>query len=264
MDAMLAAEDTSRSADDWSFLTDSLLRAEGLPATAFDLLKVLATKPKLLVRCLFRLESTPRQLLWQLDDELPFSWLMIRRDIWLTEYRLVFDRLCDQLAEYVDADQFARDYIISILNEGNKWFPALYTVNCDIGFQMQGNGIPNAIVAAAREKRNDKTQEQLTLRYSMNDWPKGDGRLQWKNELERGELLDDLAIWQQEGRWPRERQPIFDTPVAAAWCCFASEPTDRTTFLVRRIRAHDPEWFDLAYEAAWFQLALMQDEGRIE
>ena len=263
MDAMLAAEDTIQSTDDWSFLTDTLLRAEGLPATSFDLLKVLATKSELLVRCMFRLESTPRQLLWRLDDDLPFSWLMIRRDIWLAEYRLAYDRLRDQLAGVMDADKIARNQIISILKEGNRWFPALYTVNCDIGFQMQGHRVPETVVAAAIEKRDDKTQEQLTLRYSMNDWPKGDGRLQWRYELERGELLDDLTIWQQDGRSPRERQPIFDTPVAAAWCCFASEPTDRTTFLVRSVRAHDPEWFDVAYEAAWFQLALMQDEGQI-
>ena len=261
LDAMIAAEDTRQVEDEWSFLTDALLCAEGLPATAFDLLKVLARKPRLLVRCMLRLESAPRQLLWRLDDELPFSWLMIRRDIWWTEALQALDRFREQLHGLDDGVQIARNHIGSILTEGADRFHGLYTVSCDIGFRLRGRAVPDPIVDDARKKRDDKTQEQLTLRYNMNDWPKSNGRREWSEELEQGQSLHDLAIWQQEGEL-RERQPIFDTPVAAAWCCFGSKPTDRTTFLVKRIRAHDPEWFDLAYEAAWLQLALMQDRSK--
>ena len=50
MNAMLAHEDTDRAEGEWSFLNDSLLQAEGLPATAVDLLRVLITKPRLLSR----------------------------------------------------------------------------------------------------------------------------------------------------------------------------------------------------------------------
>lgn len=264
IDSMLTAEDTNRRADDWSFLTDVLLGAEGLPATAFDLLKVLGTKPNVLVRCMFRLESTPRQLLWRLDDELPFSWLMIRRDVWLTETRHAFDHLRDQLDGVPSGIQIARSHIVSILKEGADRFGGLCTVSCDVGFQLRGHErLPADIVDDARRKRDQKTQEQLSYRYAMNDWPTGDGRREWAQTLEQGARLDSIGVWQREGRRPRERQPIFDTPIAAAWCCFASRPTDRTAFMVKRIRAHDPEWFDVAYEAAWFQLALMQDEGRI-
>ena len=63
MDDMLTDGDSEPGEEEWSFLTDSLLRAEGLPATALDLCRVLVTKPRLLVRSLFRLESAPRQLL---------------------------------------------------------------------------------------------------------------------------------------------------------------------------------------------------------
>ena len=262
MDAMLDTEDTHRVEEEWSFLTDSLLCAEGLLATELDLLKVLVTKPKPLVRCMFRLESTSRQLLWRLDDELPFCWLLIQREIWWTEARQAFDRLRDQLASVPDGDQMARDYIASILSEGTDRLRGLYTVACDIGFRLMGGRVPDPIVEEARKKRDDKTQEQLNLRYSMDDWPTGDGRHEWVDELEQGQLLDELAIWQHKDE-PRKRQPVFDTPVVAAWCCFHSKPTDRTTFLVKRIRTHDPEWFDLAYEAAWFQFASMQDKSNI-
>ena len=80
-------------------------------------------------------------------------------------------------------------------------------------------------------------------------------------ELENGKLLDRLNIWQDpNAHW--SRQPLFDTPIAAAWCCFLSKPTDRTVFFVKHIRAYDPEWFDLTYSAAWFFLARKQDNGR--
>ena len=262
MDAMLDAEDTHRVEEEWDFLTDALLRAEGLPATSLNLLKVLVEKPNLLVRCMFRLESAPRQLLWRLEDELPFSWLLIQREVWWTEARQAFERLRGQLAEMPDGDQIASDHVYSIFTEGAHQLRGLYTVACDIGFRLKGGRIPDLIVEEARKKRDDKTQEQLNLRYSMDDWPTGDGRSEWAEELEQGELLNKLAIWQHEGDF-RERQPIFDTPVAAAWCCFHSKPTDRMIFLVKRIRTHDPEWFDLAYEAAWFQFALMQDKSNI-
>ena len=76
--------------------------------------------------------------------------------------------------------------------------------------------------------------------------------------------MDELGTFPQrlcqDADEPRPRQPHFDTPVAAAWCCFRGKPTQRTTFLVKRIRAHDREWFDLAYSATWFRLAHMQDQ----
>ena len=265
MDGMIAEDDTNQDDDEWSFLTDTLLCADGLPPTAFDLIKVLGTKPRLLVRCMFRLEATPRQFLWRLDEQRPFSWLMISRDIWRTECARALDRLRESLNEVEDGDQIAQCYVRSILSEGADLFPELNTVFLDVSFKMDGNAVPPPIVAAALSKRDQQTMSQLTLRYSMDDWPRGYGRREWAREVEDGDTLLNLNIWQNEGNEGRslERQPIFDTPVASAWCCFKSKPTDRTTFLVKRTRAHDPEWFDLVYRAAWLQLALMQDQGEI-
>ena len=252
IDVMLDTEDARRADNEWSFLTNSLLRAEGLPATELDLLKVLVTKPRLLARCVFRLESAPRRQLWQLEDDLQFSWLLIRRDVWWTEAERLFNRLREQL----DDDQLVRQHMTSVLDEGTE--RGLRAVAVDIDFRLKGGRIPDPIVEAARKKRDEDTQAQLTLRSGTNDWPKGYGRNEWAEELQQGHPLNQQAIWQRDDE-PRERQPIFDTPVAAAWCCFHSQPTETTTFLVKRMRAHDPEWFDSAYEAAWFRLAVDQD-----
>ena len=263
MDDMLTAGDSEPGEEEWSFLTDSLLRAEGLPATALDLCRVLVTKPRLLVRSLFRLESTPRQLLWQLERELPFSWLLIRRDVWWSEAKRAFDRLREQLAGVIDGDhdRIAREHVEKILDEGADRLPALDTVCTDVATRLEGGRLSDVFFEKLREERNKQTTEQIRLRASLDDWPRGDGRHEWIQELEAGELLDQLGMWQDPAEHPT-RQPIFDTPIAAAWCCFLSKPTDRTVFLVKHIRAHDPEWFDIAYSTAWFVLARMQDDSR--
>ena len=261
MDVMLAHEDLERGEQEWSFLTDALLCAEDLPATALDLLKVLVTKPKLLVRCLFRLDSAPRRLLWRLEEELPFSWLLIRRNDWWNEANRAFERLREQLSGVFDGghDQIARDHVISILDDGADRISAINTVSTDVAFRLEGGRLSHPVVDAARQERDRKLPEQIHLRASLDDWPTGDGRREWREELEQGELLDKLGMWQDPSEHPK-RQPLFDTPIAAAWCCFLSKPTARTTFLTKRIRAHDCEWFDLAYSAAWFRLARMVDD----
>ena len=261
MDELLEHEDKERGEEEWAFLTDSLLCMEDLPASASDLFKVLATKPKLLVRCLFRLESAPRNRLWRLEEELPFSWLLIRRDIWWSEAKQAFGRILEQLSGVFDGDreQLACGHVTSILDEGKDRIPALNTVSTDVALRLAGARLSDTSVEAVVEERDRKTTELINLRASLDDWPEGDGRREWIQELAQGEVLDQLRIWQQPDEH-RARQPIFDTPVAAAWCCFAAHPTERATFLVRRIRAHDPEWFDVAYSAAWFRLARMADD----
>ena len=258
MDAILKAEDTSRVEEEWSFLNDALLCGTDIPATAFDLLKVLTTKPTLLVRCLFRLERTHRQLLWRLEDELPFSWLLVGRNIWWTEAKRAFDQLRDQLSgvNESDHDQIARQRICSIIDEGVDRLSALNTVATDIALRLEGSAVSESFVKEVQRNRDNQTSAQVTLRASMGDWPKGYGRREWAQELSSG--IEKLSIWQHSDEH-RERQPIFDTPVAAALCCFFTKPTPRTAFLVKRIRAHDPGWFDLAYGAAWFRFARTVD-----
>ena len=256
MDAMLGKESTERNEAEWSFLTDSILGAEGLPANVLDLFRVMVTKPRFLVRCLFRLESGPRQHLWRLEDELPFSWLLVKREVWWTEARGTFERLRERLEGVVDdPDRMAREHVALILSEGAERLPALDTAATDVALRLEGASPSKDLVGAFQRERDNETSAQIGLRSSLDDWPGGYGRKEWSDEL--GTFPKSLC---QHAAELRVRQPIFDTPVAAAWCCFRGRPTERTTFLVKRIRAHDREWFDLAYSATWFRLAHMQDQ----
>ena len=258
MDAMLAKEAAEWTEDDWSFLRDSLLRAESLPPSALDLLRVLVTKPKLLIRCLFALESAPRQLLWRLEDELPFSWLLIRRQTWWKEAMRAFVQRREQLAGIIDQhEHVARELVVSILAEGKARLAALEAVSTDIELRLQGDR-PSQYYYEKLEQRLGKERRELIRRMAnLDEWPRGYGATQWHGEV--GPVPDGL--WQSRDEHPA-RRPILDSPVAAAWCCFLGQPTDRTTFLVKRMRAHDNDWFDVAYRATWSRLARVQDQAR--
>ncbi len=263
MDALVSSESEKYADGEWAFLTDALLRAEDLPATSLDLLRVLVTKPKLLVRCIFRLESTPRSLLWRLRDELPFSWLLISRKTWWNEAKLEYSRLRSQLTDRADANDIAQEHIGSILDEGADHHPGLHTVATDCRVRMAGGAVSSEFVEAVVNERNRRLPEQIRLRANMDDWPLGYGRKEWRDELMRGDLLDQLDLW-LDPKLHRARQPIFDTPIAAAWCCIFDAPTYRTAFLVKRLQAHDPDWFVAAYNAAWWQLAHRADQLRTQ
>ena len=256
MDVMLQDDDTDIVEENWAFLTDSLLRAPGVPPTALDLLTCLAKKPQLLVRCVLRLESAPRQVLWGLEERLPFSWLLVRRDHWWKEAQYAYRRVAEQLAGIENGDELALDYVCSILEEGATHYSALEVLRVDVNARLLEGQISDAFVQVLIDEVNKKSPEQIRLRTQLDDWPKGDGRKEWIGALGAAKLLN--AMWQHEDEH-RARQPIFDTPVAAAVCCFVSEPSPRTTFLVKRIRAHDSEWFDIAYSAAWATLAHKMD-----
>ena len=258
MDAMLTKEAAERTEVDWSFLTDSLLRAEGLPPSAIDLLRVLVTKPRLLVRCLFALESAPRQLLWRLEDELPFSWLLIRRQTWWKEAMRAFVQRREQLAGIIDQhERVARELVVSILAEGKARIATLEAVSIDIDLRLRGSRPSRYYHDNLEHELGQERREMIRRMASLDDWPKGYGAKQWQGEV--GPVPDGL--WQSGDEHPA-RQPIFDTPVAAAWCCFLGEPTDRTTFLVKRMRAHDRDWFDVAYQATWSRVARVLDKAR--
>ena len=257
LDTMLQMEDEYELEKEWTFLTNTFLRAQGLPAAALSLLPCLVKNPQLLVRCLFRLDSGLRKMLWELESELPFSWLLIRRDIWLEEA----ESACSQLVHYLNQaggkndHAMAYDHICSIIDEGANRHPSLAILAADIAVRLGGGFLSQKCADEIQSKRDTKVNDMLI--QHMGNFPGGYGRGDWIDELGHDQILN--ALWQENQVAFGERQPIFDTPVAAACCCFLGNATPRTSYLTKRIRTDNPEWFDIAYSAAWVQLALAVD-----
>lgn len=246
-------DDEDKGGDaEWSFLTDMLLCLQGVPPASVELLRSLPRCPRVLVRCLFRLDPSLRRWIWQLEDALPFSWVLVQRAVWRDEATLAHSTICRELAGVVDNPaRLASEHVLDVLAEGADRIGALDTVGMDATLALEGGTLSDEFVREVCAERDLRMRTYVHQFASEDDWPPGDGRSGWSQELERGQLMS--AMWQDEK--DPIRQPAFDTPVAAAWCCFLSSPTPRTVFLVKRMRAHAPEWFDIAYRAAWYRLA---------
>ena len=73
-------------ADDVLYLTNLVNTLNGLPATAFDILKEMARRPRALLRLLLSAKDSERQAIWNLQEQLPFLWLAIPHTDWQTAF----------------------------------------------------------------------------------------------------------------------------------------------------------------------------------
>ena len=221
--------------EEWEFLTNTLLATEDLPASSVDVLVGLTRTPRLLVRCLFRVDSVPRQRLWRLERELPFSWLLVKREDWWAETKAAFNVVREALqnAGQDNASETALDYVSSILAEGGQSNAGLSTIAFDAALRLANGRMTKQFAAEKQMTRDAATSSQIVLRNDLEDWPVGDGRTQWTNEIGYGKVLS--ALWQHRNELGH-RQPLFDTPVATAcYSLLPVEPTTRAIYLVRRM-----------------------------
>ena len=243
----------------WAFLADTLAAAEDLPFTTFSLLDCLVNRPNIVVRSLFQLESAYRDVLWRLEDELLFSWTLVRRSHWRREARAAYRRLLQELGDVPGAENLASGQILSVLNEGADRNGALAAVQADVEFMLAGESLSEAFLVALQSSCEQALRVQIALRATFDDWPRGDDRDEWTKELKLPPKF--VAVW-HEDLGDRRRRALLDTPVAAAWSTMTRDPTRRTTYMVKHIRAHDPEWFDRSFCAAWANFARVQDKVR--
>ncbi len=82
-DALSELESGTMSPKDVAYLIDLATNLNGLPAAAFDVLKVMAGRPRSLLRLLFKAkDDAQRQAIWALQDQLPFLWLALPSQAW--------------------------------------------------------------------------------------------------------------------------------------------------------------------------------------
>lgn len=76
----------------------------GLPATAFDILKEIARRPRALLRLLTSASSdVERQAVWSLQEKLPFIWLALPTKDWQAVLSAEFEGLLNALASLPEA-----------------------------------------------------------------------------------------------------------------------------------------------------------------
>ncbi|MGO7653644.1 STY4851/ECs_5259 family protein [Rhizobium ruizarguesonis] len=82
-EAIVQFEAGALPSDDVNYLLDLASNLNGLPASAFDVLKVMARRPRSVLRLLFKAkDDAQRQAIWTLQDQLPFLWLSLPSKAW--------------------------------------------------------------------------------------------------------------------------------------------------------------------------------------
>jgi hypothetical protein len=86
--------------DDIKWLRDAATNLNGLPASAFDALKLLPSSPETLIHLLLSAHDTgERSIIWALQNELPFLWLALPLRAWWS----AMDRQCTALTSALQA-----------------------------------------------------------------------------------------------------------------------------------------------------------------
>ena len=86
-------------ADDLKWLRDAATNLNGLPASAFDALKLLPSSAETLIHLLLNArDAEERSAIWALQNELPFLWLALPLRAW----RSVMKRSCTALADALE------------------------------------------------------------------------------------------------------------------------------------------------------------------
>lgn len=123
--------DEDRS-DDLKWLRDAATSLNGLPASAFDGLKLLPSSGETLIRLLLSArDASERSIIWALQNELPFLWLALPLRAWWC----ALDRQCTDLISALEgalgkdkAKKEALTWLRSVCDDLTAMEPALGTI----------------------------------------------------------------------------------------------------------------------------------------
>ncbi|MBK9081155.1 MAG: hypothetical protein IPL88_03270 [Rhizobiales bacterium] len=135
-------------ADDLKWLRDAAINLNGLPASAFDALKLLPSSAEIPIHLLLSArDAGERSIVWSLQNELPFLWLALPLRAW----RLAMDRQCTALISALEgalgrekATNETMAWLRGVCGDLTALEPALETIFVMAGLPMgQATGSPS-------------------------------------------------------------------------------------------------------------------------
>lgn len=127
--------------DEIKWLRDAVTNLNGLPASAFDALKLLPSSPETLIQLLFSArDAGERSVIWALQNELPFLWLAMPVRAWASAMARQHARLMGALENALGKEK--------ALNEAMAWLRGvcsdLAILEPALGTIFSTAGLPNA------------------------------------------------------------------------------------------------------------------------
>ncbi|QOZ23117.1 hypothetical protein XH93_05180 [Bradyrhizobium sp. CCBAU 51753] len=103
--------------EDISWLLDAAINLNGLPATAFDALKLLPSSPLALLRLLFSArDAGERGAIWSLQNELPFLWLALPLSAWENALKIDYAVVASALKAFFGEEKAAGEALARLVN----------------------------------------------------------------------------------------------------------------------------------------------------
>lgn len=245
---------------DWDLLLNYVRTVGDLPTSTFEVVRALVEHPALVARCAIEIGlQAPERLsaLWEGLEDLPFFWQLVPFTSWLAAVAYQADLIRDGLtATSLSATRIAElvktsiDGSLAALESRSLGLGIVVQCISEtlFGVVVQGSELSLARSPAGsqfliRRLANEGAQE-LMRRHGESAWPSGD-------ELRRVLAEPRFPIWPTVvNALPGavvHRQPVLWAPILTACICgYATPASGALTVELRRLRAFDPEWFDLA------------------
>ncbi|WP_162252285.1 STY4851/ECs_5259 family protein [Mesorhizobium sp. Root102] len=227
---------------DINWLTELIAHLNGLPASAFDVLRLLPRSPVALIRLLLGCrDDVERNLIWSLQNQLPFLWLQFPKDSWkaaLTAEYHTYESAISGLADDLRL-KLCGERMIALISAVCDLEPALSSI-------FQSLGFIRAQVAArsVRDLAQDYIRDQ---RLRDADGPAR--RTQGSAVIAENLVISKVTL-------PEELHPRFDlqsfegllVPVLIAACANGRMAIDAQCLLIaRRMIRESPAYVSGAY-----------------
>jgi hypothetical protein len=147
-------------ANDIEWLRDAATNLNGLPASAFDALKLLPSSPEALIQLLLSArDAGERSIVWALQNELPFLWLALPLDAWLLTMGRQYTALASALESALGNERAIKEtlaWLRGVCGDFTALEPALETI-----FGMAGLSIrPTTYFPSLRDLTNSYIRDQ--------------------------------------------------------------------------------------------------------
>jgi hypothetical protein len=249
---ILESMSISPSHEDWGLLFVFLKMTQEFPPSSFDVITSMITCPAIMAMALLKSDAESFDRVWLLAELLPFSWVFVSVNQWLSSAQIYFQYLRASLDGLEDAEDIVWERFV-VFRERATFRRQYWGTLCD---WLQLKIFPkkvllNSMLQIAR--RNTAFVEMQVVQFEQEL----QGRHDANEEIPQSPYLLALinkiggSLQSRYSRLDARLQAIRYAPFLAAYINVNGYDIDNTLiYELKMLRAFDVEWFDCIQEVA--------------
>jgi hypothetical protein len=248
---ILTTMGAQRTHQDWSLLLDYVRLAKRVPASSLDVLRALIAHPKTMVLALCEPDEKTFDAVWNLAEQMPFSWTLLSCGDWVSSGTHFRDYLRDSLREIEGGEDIVWEWFCTFRRRIQTRRDCLHPL-CDVLQEalfpektLTGSCLVVARQApAVPERAIQQAEMDLQARHGSDErWPV------LPCVLARGEVVlgEERKYRHLAVQYRYARLAPF---VAAYMVAKGGVMSEELIYEFRLTRAFDNQWFWQAYAAA--------------